>query len=70
MILAGLGDIVHGLSTDPASIKWQGDITAVIGGLGLMFAKDGNVTGGTVMQPTPPATLVAQVAEKKDAGVQ
>lgn len=27
-----------------------GCLTAVLGGIGLIFAKDGNVTGGTIQQ--------------------
>lgn len=33
-------------------------IGMITGGVGLAFAKDGNVTGGTVAQPTPRAVVV------------
>jgi hypothetical protein len=38
-------------------------LTMIMSGIGLMFAKDFNVTGGTVAQPTPPSVAA-------DAGVQ
>jgi hypothetical protein len=69
MVLAPLSDIVHGLTTNGATIQWQLDVTGIIGGVGLLFAKDGNVTGGSVMQPTPPATLIAKANEQTDAGL-
>lgn len=69
MILGALSDIVHGLSASVA-INWQADITAIIGGIGLLCAKDSNVTGGTVMQPTPAPVLVQEAAENARAGVK
>jgi hypothetical protein len=51
LILTALAD----LATQAASGAWDGnrliaDLTALGSGLGLIFAKDGNVTGGTVKQ--------------------
>jgi hypothetical protein len=51
LILGALAD----LATAAASGVWDGnrllaDLTALGSGLGLIFAKDGNVTGGTVKQ--------------------
>jgi hypothetical protein len=34
----------------PEKVQWAIDIPAIIGGVGLIFAKDSNVTGGTVSQ--------------------
>lgn len=69
MVLTGLADIVRGLTSDVSAIHWEADIVAITGGLGLLFAKDGNVTGGSVVQPTPVETLVQKAVEKADAGV-
>jgi hypothetical protein len=51
LILGALAD----LATQAGSGAWDGnrllaDLTALGSGLGLVFAKDGNVTGGTVKQ--------------------
>ena len=51
LILGALAD----LATQAASGAWDGnrllaDLTAFGSGLGLIFAKDGNVTGGSVQQ--------------------
>jgi len=51
LIFAGLGDLLTQLSAG----SWDGtrlmaDITGIISGAGLIFAKDGNVTGGSVRQ--------------------
>jgi hypothetical protein len=51
LILTALAD----LATQAASGAWDGnrliaDLTALGSGLGLIFAKDGNVTGGSVKQ--------------------
>ncbi len=41
-------------------------ITAILGGLGLLFAKDNNVTGGNKDQGTPPSIIEApKVIEEK-----
>ncbi len=40
--------IVEGKSPDMV------DVTAIVSGVGLMFAKDHNVTGGTTVQPSTP----------------
>jgi hypothetical protein len=47
--------LVADLATQAASGAWDGnrliaDLTALGSGLGLIFAKDGNVTGGSVKQ--------------------
>jgi hypothetical protein len=51
LILGALAD----LATQAASGAWDGnrilaDLTALGSGLGLIFAKDANVTGGSVKQ--------------------
>ncbi len=51
LVLGALAD----LTTQASSGAWDGtrlmaDFTAFMGGVGLVFAKDGNVTGGTVVQ--------------------
>jgi hypothetical protein len=51
LILTALAD----LATQAASGAWDGnrliaDLTALGSGLGLIFAKDANVTGGSVKQ--------------------
>ena len=48
-IAAVLGAIAHMLTTRTIGAE---DITAIFTGVGLIFAKDGNVTGGTVSQPS------------------
>ena len=50
---AVLGVVVHVLnavSTGDFSGIGAADITSLIAGVGLLFAKDNNVTGGTVKQ--------------------
>lgn len=42
MILGAVTDILHALSTGSVP-SVDADITAVVGGAGLIFAKDGNV---------------------------
>lgn len=53
MLLGAVTDVFTQLSTG----HWDGtrlmaDWTALTGGIGLLFAKDMNVTGGTVVQPS------------------
>lgn len=67
MVLAGVGDIVHGLTTDVRTIKWESDIVAISGGLGLLFAKDHNVTGGTAIQPSSVQVINEKLVEQADA---
>jgi hypothetical protein len=50
-ILGAVADVLHQLGTgsiDPVMLK--ADALAVATGWGLIMAKDGNVTGGTVKQ--------------------
>lgn len=48
-IVTALVDIVSNFATGtPDKINWTIDIPIIMTGLGLLFAKDGNVTGGTV----------------------
>lgn len=54
----GVGDIVHSLSAK-TPVNWQVDIGAIIVGIGLLTAKDSNVTGGTKSETSPPAAPVA-----------
>jgi hypothetical protein len=53
MILGALADLANSFhnGTQPA---WNRDFIAITGGIGLLFAKDNNVTGGLVSQPTVP----------------
>jgi len=48
-ILTGLGVFGHALSTGDYSHTAEG-ITAIVAGIGLILAKDHNVTGGTISQ--------------------
>lgn len=50
MIFTVLADVLHGLTTQGANINWQVDFTALVTGIGLLAAKDSNVTGGTKAQ--------------------
>lgn len=53
LILTALADVLTQVSTgnwDPT--RAMADFTSLTGGIGLIFAKDGNVTGGTVKQPS------------------
>jgi hypothetical protein len=45
-VLGALGDILHGLSTGTA-INWGADIPIIITAIGLIFAKDHDVSGTT-----------------------
>lgn len=65
MLLAGVADIMHGISTDASMINWQADIIAISGGVGLLLAKDGNVTGGTVLQPSSAPVIIAKKDEEQ-----
>lgn len=48
-IATALVDIISNYTTGtPEKINWTVDIPVIITGLGLLFAKDSNVTGGTV----------------------
>ena len=49
MIFSALSDILHGL-TAGTPINWQIALTALAGGIGLLTAKDANVTGGSKQQ--------------------
>jgi hypothetical protein len=48
-ILTALIDIATGLINGTV-VNWTVDIAAITTGMGLIFAKDANVTGGTVKQ--------------------
>jgi len=50
-ILSAAADIINQLVTgNPDANHLMVDVTGIITALGLIFAKDGNVTGGTVQQ--------------------
>ena len=48
-ILAALGAMAHGFSISDLS-QVYGSIPLIVTGIGLLMAKDGDVTGGTVPQ--------------------
>lgn len=56
MILTALGDVTHSLSTN-TPINWNVDVGAIVGGIGLVFAKDAS---------TQPTVAEVQVATSKD----
>ena len=61
-VLLGLASKISMMGFDPSS-----DILTGISAVGLIFAKDGNVTGGTVQQfptLTPPSTATTKPAQK------
>jgi hypothetical protein len=46
-----LWDVVYNLAmSTPDKINWNVDIPIILAGIGLLFAKDSNVTGGTTVQ--------------------
>lgn len=65
MVLTAVSNIIHGMTLDWTMINWQVDLVALIGGLGLIFSKQHNVTGGAVLQPTPTITLIEKAAEQQ-----
>lgn len=55
-IIAALFDIINNFAMGtPENINWTVDIPILTTGIGLLFAKDGNVTGGSI-----PATPEAE----------
>lgn len=59
-VLGALATIITLLSHNPIDMNSVSTaVLALIGGFGLLFAKDGNVTGGTVGQPSTTSALVA-----------
>jgi hypothetical protein len=48
IITAIIGVVTGLLNNTP--VDWNATITAIMAGIGLVFAKDSNVTGGTVQQ--------------------
>jgi hypothetical protein len=64
MILGAVADIAMALynGTTP---NWDRDFIAICGGVALLFAKDGDLTGGSRSQPTVPnrATLTEKFKE-------
>lgn len=49
MVLAGLAGL-FGIKTGAVPMSPEAAVSSILGGLGLIFAKDGNVTGGTTQQ--------------------
>lgn len=50
-VFGGLATIAHALTASPPDVSsLMGAGTAIAGGVALIFAKDGNVTGGTTKQ--------------------
>jgi hypothetical protein len=59
MILAAVAEIISSVANGKTP-AWQEDFIAICGGIGLLFAKDFNVTGGKITQPTvsnPPSLI-------------
>lgn len=62
--IIGAGYVIYNGHGSQESV--MGGITGILAGLGLFFAKDGNVTGGTKQQPgvreiVPPETVAKNV---------
>jgi hypothetical protein len=50
-IFGALADLMHGAATGTAP-NWSADFSALVTGIGLIMAKDHNVTGGTISNVT------------------
>lgn len=50
--LAGVSMLLSGIVLIVSEKNYASGVTAIIAGIGLVFAKDGNVTGGTTPQTT------------------
>jgi hypothetical protein len=57
-ILTAVADIVHGISSG-SPVNWNVDVTAILAGLGLLFAKDAS-TNSTQAQVNAATTAEAQ----------
>jgi hypothetical protein len=70
MILTALGDVAHALSTGTA-INWGVDVSAIIGGIGLIAAKD-STTHSTIaqVQASTAVTTAMTPAQAEQAKVQ
>lgn len=60
-IVGGYFAYKNGQFTEPAIMA---AVTSVLGGLGLIFAKDKNVTGGTVLNTNNDASIVKEAGKK------
>jgi hypothetical protein len=49
-ILTGLSGLLHWINPEVPGPDLSTSLAAITTGLGLLFAKDGNVTGGTTRQ--------------------
>lgn len=49
-ILTGVSGLLHAINPDVPGPDLGTSIASIVSGFGLLFAKDGNVTGGTVRQ--------------------
>lgn len=60
LVLGGLATILTALTHNPVDASsLQAAGASIVAGVTLLFAKDGNVTGGTVGQPSTTSALVA-----------
>lgn len=50
LILTGLTGLVHAVNPEVPGPDISTSVTSILGGVGLIFAKDNNVTGGSVKQ--------------------
>ena len=53
-----------------STISWEAVISSLIAGVGLMCAKDGNVTGGTKPQASSTLAIAVKDEEKKTPEAQ
>jgi hypothetical protein len=57
-ILTALADVAHSLSTG-APINWSADLPAIVGGVGLLLAKDGSTHSTEAEVETSTAKTIA-----------
>ena len=50
MIATGLSGLLHAVNPEVPGPDLSTSFASILAGVGLLFAKDGNVTGGTVQQ--------------------
>lgn len=65
-LLITVGSIIHSVQIkDYSNLSVQ--ITALATAIGLLCAKDNNVTGGSINQGSTPAVAIEKVAEQTEA---
>lgn len=63
-LLTSIGALINAIQTGDYS-NLSTIIAGIAGGIGLLFAKDKNVTGGTTIQATSPEVAVAKSIETR-----